>query len=185
MDTLMAIATGVISLRPQGVCRNAIAAAVLAGQIYKSSASAVVPWASASQSQQNMKTTMMVMMAIFLAGTCVGCCVQWALRRVCRDKVRIGRPLPGIRPLPMAAPPPPAQVTATAAAKAASRAVAKAASAPKAKASMPKAKAQPRQTELQCPLCGAPMCIKRASRGGCFYGCTEYPVCRGSRRPGA
>ena len=105
--------------------------------------------------------------------------------------MQLGRPLQGIRPPALVpTPPTPVRVTATAAAKAAVRvrAVAKAESAPKAKAqpSAPKAKAQPMQTEavgLECPLCGTPITFKRANRGGCFYGCTEYPFCRGSRRP--
>ena len=30
-----------------------------------------------------------------------------------------------------------------------------------------------------CPLCGAPMAIKRSRFGKLFYGCTNYPKCRG------
>jgi pyruvate/2-oxoglutarate dehydrogenase complex dihydrolipoamide acyltransferase (E2) component len=147
----------------------------------------------ASASQHSVQATLTMMMVIFMVGMCVGCCVQWALRRACHVEVRVGRPLLEYRPpaptQPTEAraptpPPPPAQVTATAAAKAASRAAAKAAVA-KAKAT-PKAKAQTRPdeaVELRCPLCEAPMRFKWAGRGGCFWGCSEFPICRGSRRP--
>ena len=188
--------------KPQGLSRHAIMVAILAGQVYKSSASAVVLH-QASASQHSVSATMVMVLVIFLMGTCVGCCLQWALRRARQVEIRFGRPLTEYRPpapvqtpaqmqifggptepaasAPAAAP----RVTATAAAKAAARAVAKAAGA-KAKAT-PKAKAQTRTaetTELRCPLCGeGPMRLKWAGRGGCFWGCSDYPICRGSRRP--
>jgi len=34
-----------------------------------------------------------------------------------------------------------------------------------------------------CPLRDAQMRLKSANRGGCFWGCSTYPACRGSRRP--
>jgi ssDNA-binding Zn-finger/Zn-ribbon topoisomerase 1 len=30
-----------------------------------------------------------------------------------------------------------------------------------------------------CPLCGAPMTIRRSRFGKLFYGCTNYPKCKG------
>jgi DNA topoisomerase-1 len=33
--------------------------------------------------------------------------------------------------------------------------------------------------EKQCPQCGAPMAIRRSRFGKLFYGCTQYPQCRG------
>ena len=44
----------------------------------------------------------------------------------------------------------------------------------------PTAPVAPRVT---CPLCEAEMTFKRARAGGFFYGCSRYPLCRGSRRP--
>ena len=37
-----------------------------------------------------------------------------------------------------------------------------------------------RQTWL-CPLCDARMTVGKARQGGLFYGCPQYPLCRGSR----
>ena len=34
-----------------------------------------------------------------------------------------------------------------------------------------------------CPLCNNPMVYKRARKGGNFYGCSTWPLCRGSRNP--
>lgn len=34
-----------------------------------------------------------------------------------------------------------------------------------------------------CPLCGAPMKLRRGARGD-FWGCTAYPTCRGTRPVG-
>ena len=34
---------------------------------------------------------------------------------------------------------------------------------------------------LICPLCTNIMRLKRARKGGWFYGCTEYPACKGYR----
>ncbi len=202
MDTSMAITTGVMPWRPRGLGHGAMAAAILAGQVYKSGANAVVPWVNEDrQGQQNVKLTVIVMMVIFTMGICVGCCVQWAMRRLLRPEVvQLGRPMQGIRsPRPPAQPPTEAAEDAgspmpKAAAKAAvrPRAKAKAESAPKATAQpiVPKAEAQPSQPDMsatveriECPLCNAPMVFKRAMRGGFFYGCSDYPVCCGSRRP--
>lgn len=36
-------------------------------------------------------------------------------------------------------------------------------------------------TEIKCPLCGAHMVGPKPSRKGPFYGCSRFPVCRGSR----
>jgi hypothetical protein len=179
-----------------------MAAAILAGQVYKSGASAVMPWVNEDkQRQQNVKLTVIVLMVIFTLGICLGCCAQWAMRRLLRlEVVQLGRPMQGIRP-----PGPPVQPpTETAkdagspmpkaAAKAAvrPRAKAKPESAPNAKAppSVPKAEAQPSQPDMsatveriECPLCNAPMVFKRAMHGGFLHGCSDYPVCRGSRRP--
>ena len=33
--------------------------------------------------------------------------------------------------------------------------------------------------EKICPLCGAPMVIRRSRFGKLFYGCSKYPQCRG------
>lgn len=202
MDTSMAITTGVMPWRPRGLGHGAMAAAILAGQVYKSGANAVVPWVNEDRrGQQNVKLTVIVMMVIFTMGICVGCCVQWAMRRLLRPEVvKLGRPMQGIRsPRPPAQPPTEAAEDAgspmpKAAAKAAvrPRAKAKAESAPKATAQpiVPKAEAQPSQPDMsatveriECPLCNAPMVFKRAMRGGFFYGCSDYPVCCGSRRP--
>ena len=35
----------------------------------------------------------------------------------------------------------------------------------------------------RCTLCNAKMVLKRRSTGGWFFGCSEYPLCKGSRRP--
>ena len=204
----------VMPWHPRGLERGAIAAANLAGQAYKSSASAVAPWMNENK-DQNVKVTVIAMMVIFTLGACLGCCLQCALRRLLQPVVQLGRPLQSTR-LPAAAPAsppvflgptegpwplPPVQLAADAgtttdgspmpkaAAKAAvrPRAKAKAEVAPKAKA---QAKAQPsaateqeEQASIECPLCRAPMVFKSAMRGGYFYGCTDYPICRGSRRP--
>ena len=72
MDTLMAITTGVMPWRPRGLGRGAMAAAILAGHVYRSGASAVVPWVNEDkQSQQNVKLTVIVMMVIFTMGICL------------------------------------------------------------------------------------------------------------------
>jgi hypothetical protein len=204
----------VMPWHPRGLERGAIAAANLAGQAYKSSASAVAPWMNENK-DQNVKVTVIAMMVIFTLGACLGCCLQCALRRLLQPVVQLGRPLQSNRP-PATAPArppvflgptegpwplPPVQLAADAgtttdgspmpkaAAKAAvrPRAKAKAEVAPKAKA---QAKAQPsaateqeEQASIECPLCRAPMVFKSAMRGGYFYGCTDYPICRGSRRP--
>ena len=34
---------------------------------------------------------------------------------------------------------------------------------------------------LQCPLCRRPMAERRAHTGGKFFGCTNFPECRGTR----
>jgi hypothetical protein len=204
----------VMPWHPRGLERGAIAAANLAGQAYKSSASAVAPWMNENK-DQNVKVTVIAMMVIFTLGASLGCCLQCALRRLLQPVVQLGRPLQSNRP-PATAPArppvflgptegpwplPPVQLAADAgtttdgspmpkaAAKAAvrPRAKAKAEVAPKAKA---QAKAQPsaateqeEQASIECPLCRAPMVFKSAMRGGYFYGCTDYPICRGSRRP--
>ena len=50
-----------------------------------------------------------------------------------------------------------------------------------------KAKAQAADTLERivpmCPVCDENMVFKRAMRGGYFWGCSDYPICRGSRRP--
>ena len=33
---------------------------------------------------------------------------------------------------------------------------------------------------LACPECGAPMELRRSGRHGPFYGCTQWPSCKGS-----
>ena len=34
----------------------------------------------------------------------------------------------------------------------------------------------------KCPLCGSPMtAANRRDNGVCFWGCSRYPACRGSR----
>ena len=76
MDTIMAMTRAV--MRPRGLGRGALAAAIFAGQLYKSSASTVVPWMNEDkQSQQNVKLMMIVLMVIFTMGICLGCWVQW------------------------------------------------------------------------------------------------------------
>jgi ssDNA-binding Zn-finger/Zn-ribbon topoisomerase 1 len=38
----------------------------------------------------------------------------------------------------------------------------------------------PLDTETkECPLCGAPMAIRRSRFGKLFWGCTKYPKCTG------
>jgi ssDNA-binding Zn-finger/Zn-ribbon topoisomerase 1 len=32
-----------------------------------------------------------------------------------------------------------------------------------------------------CPLCGAPLLLRKSIRGFCFWGCSRYPACRGTR----
>ena len=34
-----------------------------------------------------------------------------------------------------------------------------------------------------CPACESAMVLRKAHRGGCFWGCSRYPDCRGTRRP--
>ena len=189
MDTLLATTMGVMPWRPQGLSRQAIAIAVIAGQVYKSSANAVVPLASAGQ-HHNVQATVMVMVIIFMMGICVGCGVQWIVQRTCRADVQIGRPLLEYRP-PTPSPTPasaiPTMPQAAAKAVARPRAKAKTESVAKAKAQpiAAKAKAQPADTveRVECPLCNEHMVFKRAMRGGYFWGCSDYPICRGSRRP--
>lgn len=36
-----------------------------------------------------------------------------------------------------------------------------------------------KQTEKICPLCGAPMVIRRSRFGKLFYGCSKFPKCHG------
>ena len=41
--------------------------------------------------------------------------------------------------------------------------------------------AQEPNVTLICPLCDSTMSLKRASKGGCFYGCDQWPACKGYR----
>ena len=34
---------------------------------------------------------------------------------------------------------------------------------------------------LFCPLCNKVMPLRRAHKGGCFYGCSQWPACKGYR----
>ncbi|MHB8453648.1 MAG: topoisomerase DNA-binding C4 zinc finger domain-containing protein [Acidiferrobacterales bacterium] len=36
------------------------------------------------------------------------------------------------------------------------------------------------QDASPCPHCGKPLCRRRGPKGS-FWGCTEFPTCRGSR----
>lgn len=41
---------------------------------------------------------------------------------------------------------------------------------------------EPENPAVRCPRCGAAMKKRPGRNGKCFYGCSQYPGCRGSRQ---
>ena len=177
-------------------------------------ATAVMPWTAGRGSSQSVTTIMAMLVLIFTTGICLGCCLQCIVRRWCsRRQLQLGRPVYGLRTSPQAAQADPvATTTPPAVAQEVAQTTAPTAATPPAVTPMPKASAKraaakPRSTAksatmpprasstgdtttgedeaaVACPMCGDAMRFMRAGRGGFFYGCTAYPVCKGTRRPG-
>ena len=47
--------------------------------------------------------------------------------------------------------------------------------------SIKEAKVEPASTGVKCPICGAPMKLRKGPYGA-FWGCTKYPTCKGVRK---
>jgi predicted RNA-binding Zn-ribbon protein involved in translation (DUF1610 family) len=164
--------------------RSVLTTAVLLWQIAEGAAmSAMVPWVVNVSKEKN--TMMMTMIAIFAAGLLVGNLLQCGWRRLRFQAVVQLRRDYGVRPWPCrprlgrdVAMPAVAIPIAPAPAVALPKAMQKAQAKTRAKAI-----AEVPGTTLMCPACGNSMVYKRARAGGCFYGCTQWPACHGSRKP--
>lgn len=176
--------------------RSVLTTAVLLWQIAEAAAvSAMVPGVVNVSKEKN--TMMMTMIAIFAAGLLVGNLLQCGWRRLRFQAVVQLRRDYGVRPWPcrprlgrdvampaVAIPIAPAPAVALPKATVPVEMMPVPVAMQKAQAkTRAKAVAEVPGTTLMCPACGNSMVYKRARAGGCFYGCTQWPACHGSRKP--